>query len=213
MIGLQVVSISCNRITTVHPEAFSHMKKLKKLALDYNPLKSFQVELFQSLQPNLMELILAATNLYEIPDGAFKNLVNLTLVDLQKNKLSNFNARELGLTYSKVLDLEGNKLYNVSLHGVKGLVELDLSSNYLNVFNATENGLTSCMTLKLGSNVLRNFEAKNVDNLDEVDLASNVLTTLSIELFPDGTTLKKYNFRNNHIKSIEKTRLSRQSMC
>jgi Leucine-rich repeat (LRR) protein len=201
---MQIISVSTNRVMTIHPDAFKHMKYLKKLGLDHNPLKIIDLELFQSLQPNLNELILSSTDLYELPKAAFKNFVNLTLIDLQQNRLSTFNARDLQLSFCKTLDLSENKIYNISLHGVTGLVELDLASNFLSVFNSTEIGLTSCMTLKLNKNILRIFDARNLESLDEVDLAYNILTTLSTELFSEGITLKKYDFRSNHIKSIEK---------
>jgi Leucine-rich repeat (LRR) protein len=204
MIGLQLVSLRTNRITSIHPEAFRHMNDLKKLVLNNNPLRSLHVELFQSLQPNLYELILAATEMIELPKGAFKNFDNLTLLDLQRNKLSTFDTRELELSYCKTLKLAENQIKSVSLNGVKGLVELNLSSNSLDYFNATEKGLMSCNVLILNKNHLTEFDLKNVEKLDEIDLESNELTTISSEMFPAGSKLTKYSFKHNRITSIDK---------
>jgi Leucine-rich repeat (LRR) protein len=204
MNDMRELSLSCNKISSVHHESFVHMKMLKKINLSANPLKSLAIELVQSFPANMDQINLAYTRLAEIPNGAFKNYINLTVLSLFKNNLKTFIARDLDLSYCKTLDLGNNTIEQVNFEGLKGLEELKLDNNLLTTFNASDVGLSSCEDISLSKNNLTDFNLANVENLEEVYMDLNKLTTISSELFPQDATLKNVSFQSNQITSVDK---------
>jgi Leucine-rich repeat (LRR) protein len=204
MNGLRRISLDRNQITKINPDAFKHLKMLYRINLSNNPLKTIQVEMFQSIPPNLNELILIKISISEFPNGAFKNFLNLTVIDLFQNNLKSFIARDLELKNCEKLYLGNNKIEKINLNGVAGLRKLLLGSNRLNTFNVTENGLTSCKKIELFKNNISEFTLNNVTNLEEINLESNKLKSISAEMFSEDAMLKKVSFRKNRITSIDK---------
>jgi Leucine-rich repeat (LRR) protein len=193
-----------NKITSIHLESFAHMKKLEKINLNSNPLKSLPLEFYQSFPANMNQILLGSTGISEIPNGAFKNFNNLTGLSLYKNKLETFIARDVELSFCKLLDLGENMIKQVNFEGLKGLEELKLDYNMLTTFNATEVGLTSCEDLNIKKNNLTDFNLSNVEKLEEVYMESNKLTTIAADMFPEEANLTKLYVSRNQITSIDK---------
>ncbi|CAF0855756.1 unnamed protein product [Didymodactylos carnosus] len=154
---LQRLNLARNTIKIIPTGLFNFTRTLQSLNLDRNPSLKLSSTTFYGLESSLINISLQACNLRSnslsslkilknleriklssndidyIPDDLFISLINLTLVDLQRNQLEMvpiFNDQNR----IKELELSGNKLKTFNeqtLKQLKQLVTLDLSSNPL----------------------------------------------------------------------------------
>ncbi|KAJ9598944.1 hypothetical protein L9F63_010538, partial [Diploptera punctata] len=163
---LQYLDISRNQLAEIPRLAFTQLPSLVHLNLSHNPaLGSISPTLFQNL-PELAELDLSHTGLkmlspefllrsqnlekaffsdnliQEVQEGAFRNLRNLTVIDLSNNQILNIrtgafmglrNIQELYLNSNRLTAFKGEFFRNFGSDGNLGtsLQILDLSDNEL----------------------------------------------------------------------------------
>ena len=108
---LRWINLNKNKITNygIEKGALSQLKKLLFLFLEDNELEEVPSPLPRSLE----QLQLARNKVSRIPQGTFSNLENLTLLDLQHNKL---------------LD---NAFQRDTFKGLKNLMQLNMAKNAL----------------------------------------------------------------------------------
>ncbi|XP_069675892.1 uncharacterized protein [Periplaneta americana] len=109
LLELRILKLSSNRISYIHPSAFIHNFKLKKLSLSSNKLLTLETNFLYL--PSLEYLSLAFCNISEIHQHAFRCIAKVSTFDIHGNKI-NFLYLELleHLKYLKKLSIKSNPL-------------------------------------------------------------------------------------------------------
>jgi hypothetical protein len=128
---LKRLDLTWNKMTSIDANTFKPLKALQRIKLSRNSIKS-DINFWQAIPPSVSMIYFAESGINRLPNGAFKTLPNLQLLNLDKNKLSSFVARNLGLGESlKELSIENNQLTNFSGNGLKNCKKLNLDKNQL----------------------------------------------------------------------------------
>nr|XP_004650227.1 keratocan [Jaculus jaculus] len=201
---LRWINLNKNKITNrgIEKGALSQLKKLLFLFLEDNELEEVPAPLPRSLE----QLQLARNKVSKIPQGTFSNLENLTLLDLQHNKLlDNAFQRDTfkGLKNLMQLNMAKNALRNMPPRLPANTMQLFLDNNSIegipeNYFNV----IPKVAFLRLNYNRLsdtglpsRGFDASSIL---ELQLSHNRLTK-----FPRiSAFLQHLHLDHNKIKSV-----------
>ncbi|MEJ1277073.1 lumican [Cricetulus griseus] len=205
---LRWINLNKNKITNygIEKGALSQLKKLLFLFLEDNELEEVPSPLPRSLE----QLQLARNKVSRIPQGTFSNLENLTLLDLQHNKLlDNAFQRDTfkGLKNLMQLNMAKNALRNMPPRLPANTMQLFLDNNSIeaipeNYFNVipkvaflrlnhnklSDAGLpskgfdvSSILDLQLSHNQLTNFPRINA-NLQHLHLDHNKIKNVNISV-------------------------------
>ncbi|XP_036025473.1 keratocan [Onychomys torridus] len=205
---LRWINLNKNKITNygIEKGALSQLKKLLFLFLEDNELDEVPSPLPRSLE----QLQLARNKVSRIPQGTFSNLENLTLLDLQHNKLiDNAFQRDTfkGLKNLMQLNMAKNALRNMPPRLPANTMQLFLDNNSIeaipeNYFNVipkvaflrlnhnrlSDAGLpsrgfdvSSILDLQLSHNQLTNFPRINA-NLQHLHLDHNKIKNVNISV-------------------------------
>ncbi|XP_041521618.1 keratocan [Microtus oregoni] len=201
---LRWINLNKNKITNygIEKGALSQLKKLLFLFLEDNELEEVPSPLPRSLE----QLQLARNKVSRIPQGTFSNLENLTLLDLQHNKLiDNAFQRDTfkGLKNLMQLNMAKNALRNMPPRLPANTMQLFLDNNSIeaipeNYFNV----IPKVAFLRLNHNKLsdaglpsRGFD---VSSILDLQLSHNQLTN-----FPRiSANLQHLHLDHNKIKNV-----------
>ncbi|XP_052609153.1 keratocan [Peromyscus californicus insignis] len=201
---LRWINLNKNKITNygIEKGALSQLKKLLFLFLEDNELDEVPSPLPRSLE----QLQLARNKVSRIPQGTFSNLENLTLLDLQHNKLiDNAFQRDTfkGLKNLMQLNMAKNALRNMPPRLPANTMQLFLDNNSIeaipeNYFNV----IPKVAFLRLNHNRLsdaglpsRGFD---VSSILDLQLSHNQLTN-----FPRiHANLQHLHLDHNKIKNV-----------
>lgn len=159
----------------------THNTDWSAMALDIAP-GTFSADLSQ-----LERLDLGENNMWSLPNGSLCSLVNLEVLNLTRNRLSDltnlrFNHANRCATNLKVLDLSNNRVESLPSGAFSGLSRLH--SLYLNA---------NCIVFMAD----RAFEG--LSSLTVIQLANNRLASLPPELFADCRDVQEIHLRNNSL--------------
>ncbi|XP_008822152.1 keratocan [Nannospalax galili] len=206
---LRWINLNKNKITNygIEKGALSQLKKLLFLFLEDNELEEVPSPLPRSLE----QLQLARNKVSRIPQGTFSNLENLTLLDLQHNKLlDNAFQRDTfkGLKNLMQLNMAKNSLRNMPPRLPANTMQLFLDNNSIegipeNYFNV----IPKVAFLRLNHNKLsdaglpsRGFD---VSSILDLQLSHNLLTK-----FPRiSAYLQHLHLDHNKIKNVNVSRI------
>ena len=129
-----------------------------------------------------------------------KDMVGLTLLDLDDNELSNISALK-NLRLLRVLDLGDNQIPNVSpLKNMVNLTELDLNDNEISDVSPLRD-MVKLTILDLDGNQISDVSPlKDMVKLTELDLHDNQISDISA--LKDLTNLVILNLRDNQISNF-----------
>lgn len=195
----------------VQKDAFFNLKNLKKLSLIYNNLTFLLEDNFKNLPVD--ELSLSHNDLTFLQKNAFNNLPFLKVLNLNNNKLKEWNPKWLMYCRSlKSINLHGNAIENLPANAFEefpALKEINLSRNNLKILNnGLFSGLINLNKLDLSWNRIRIIERdvfepfKNLTGvfnrgIFNLHLNSNNLTFLYRDVLEDLILSKKISlFRN-----------------
>ncbi|XP_035113065.1 keratocan [Callithrix jacchus] len=201
---LRWINLNKNKITNygIEKGALSQLKKLLFLFLEDNELEEVPSPLPRSLE----QLQLARNKVSRIPQGTFSNLENLTLLDLQNNKLvDNAFQRDTfkGLKNLMQLNMAKNALKNMPPRLPANTMQLFLDNNSIegipeNYFNV----IPKVAFLRLNHNKLsdaglpsRGFD---VSSILDLQLSHNQLTKVP----RISAHLQHLHLDHNKIKSV-----------
>ena len=182
---LRWINLNKNKITNygIEKGALSQLKKLLFLFLEDNELEEVPSPLPRSLE----QLQLARNKVSRIPQGTFSNLENLTLLDLQHNKLlDNAFQRDTfkGLKNLMQLNMAKNALRNMPPRLPANTMQLFLDNNSIegipeNYFNV----IPKVAFLRLNHNKLSDAglpsSGFNVSSILDLQLSHNQLTKVT----------------------------------
>ncbi|KAM4717511.1 vasorin b [Anableps anableps] len=136
------------------------------------------------LDSSTKDLYLFANGIEGIKAEDFNGLLNLEMLDLSQNKLTNLPERVFEpLSSLKNLDLSSNQITYISeecFHGMPQLERLYLYSNHIEkIHPAAFNGLEHLLELKLQGNALTSLPLLSLPRLLLLDLRFNFLPSLN----------------------------------
>ncbi|MEQ2249120.1 hypothetical protein ILYODFUR_026122 [Ilyodon furcidens] len=136
------------------------------------------------MDSSIKNLYLFANGIEGIKAEDFNGLVNLEMLDLSQNKLTDLPERVFEpLSSLRNLDLSSNQITYISeecFHGMPQLERLYLYSNHIETIHpAAFNGLDHLLELKLQGNMLTTLPLLTLPRLLLLDLRFNVLPTLN----------------------------------
>ncbi|XP_041128819.1 osteomodulin-like [Polyodon spathula] len=178
--SLTEINLSHNKIksSAVDRDVFVKMKNLLKLHLEHNNLETVPAPLPSTLQ----RLSVGFNQISKLSADALQNLLNLTMLDLCNNKLTDSAFKGKILLRMKSLmqiNLCNNKLKSMPTDLPASLMQLSLENNFISsipveYFKKTPN----LMALRLSYNKLQEVPYKvfNLSSLMELNLGFNKLT-------------------------------------
>ncbi|KAB0403648.1 hypothetical protein J1605_015392 [Eschrichtius robustus] len=201
---LRWINLNKNKITNygIEKGALSQLKKLLFLFLEDNELEEVPSPLPRSLE----QLQLARNKVSRIPQGTFSNLENLTLLDLQHNKLlDNAFQRDTfkGLKNLMQLNMAKNSLRNMPPRLPANTMQLFLDNNSIegipeNYFNV----IPKVAFLRLNHNKLSDAglpsSGFNVSSILDLQLSHNQLTKVP----KISAHLQHLHLDHNKIKNV-----------
>uniref|UniRef100_A0A8D0G6Q4 Keratocan n=1 Tax=Sphenodon punctatus TaxID=8508 RepID=A0A8D0G6Q4_SPHPU len=198
------INLNKNKITNngIEKGVLSSLKKLLYLFLEDNELEEVPAPLPSSLE----QLQLARNKISTIPEGVFNNLENLTMLDLQHNKLLDSALQSdtfQGLNSLMQLNIAKNSLTKMPLSLPSNTVQLFLDNNSIEVIPENYfNEIPKLTFLRLNNNKLSDEGLPpmvfNVSSILDLQLSHNQLTTI-----PFITAhLEHLHLDHNRIKSV-----------
>lgn len=160
--------------------------------------------------PNMNALMIAGTEVPDLPEDLFHQLKLLHSLNLMSNRLLVLHPEWFSqLTSLRLLDLSKNFFTSVPVETFRSLPELSnllLSGN--NVSHLPEEvfrGLAKLKTLRLNKNALQELSAGTFDDLillEELSLQNNLITHLPPDLFSKTLNLQKLFLSHNRLASL-----------
>ncbi|XP_038150096.1 uncharacterized protein LOC119789328 isoform X2 [Cyprinodon tularosa] len=203
---LLVLSLSNNSLgngfKSLPPGAFSPLRNLRTLNLNYNQLASVPLELPLSIK----ELYLRGNHIKQFSRGVFKGISELLVLDLSVNKLKSkgllwdsfFNASHL-----ESLNLEANQLKQMPQNLPYSLKTLNLEGNLISSIKKTSfSKLINLEHLGIARNKIFKISSgafKTLSVLHQLDLCHNMLRQVPRQL-PGG--LHSVALTHNKIESV-----------
>ena len=180
---------------TFGPE-FENLTQLNELSLSGMNLTSLGNDTFRHLRHSaLIHLFLKQCSLHYISRGAFRPLVNLTVLLLDGNPLKSLALREA------LLGLRGAPIRLLTL------TNLNLGELSATLFDGLRDTGVKKVTLQnsyIAS--VRNGAFRNLQNLTSLDLSINEITLLEDRVFEDLANLEYLNLENNNIVELPSAR-------
>ncbi|XP_014215385.1 uncharacterized protein LOC106644410 isoform X2 [Copidosoma floridanum] len=194
---LDVVNLTHNGLTYVHPDTFQNNSKLTQLTIADNPLKVMSSRRSSNdyllNAPSVTDLDFSSNHVNRLPRRAFAKMPNLAYISLRNNNLNNIERDlfgpldslvELDLSHNNLADLptdvfkgknlqilkiSGNSLTSLSVIRSSKLVTLDVSMNRLKVITKDDlNGVPYLEQLFLSANNLRKIHPHAFSHLDQL---------------------------------------------
>ncbi|XP_076451932.1 uncharacterized protein LOC143287660 [Babylonia areolata] len=192
-----------NRISKIHPEAFKHLRLLRYLFLNQNPLVTLPDMKFGSSVLQLIDF--SNCRLTHVPRTMPQSISDFRLSD---NKIMQINDTDFkNMTKLRMLALNNNELHfvaNGAFNDLHSLDEIWLRNNKLVYI---PRGLPNHMRkLYMDSNKIREIENglfSNESRLDYLTVENNRINRINNKTFTGLKFLKSLNFRGNRLKVIE----------
>ncbi|CAL8342759.1 unnamed protein product [Boreogadus saida] len=231
--SLRSLSLDHNNISFITPGAFKGLPNLVDLTLAHNEYISYlHTRTFQGLK-KLVRVDMSDCNLFNIPDrifleqmalrevrcfqnhfrripGAFRDMVNLTHIYLEKNKIEAVAYNSLlGLSNLRYLNLEDNRIkviHDQSFQDLQRLENFNINDNRLVVLPEDPfKGLTRLKMLNLGGNLLTNVTKTWFSDLVELEvlyLDRNRLLSIEEGSFENLTSLITLHLNSNNLTAL-----------
>ncbi|PAV59607.1 hypothetical protein WR25_05208 [Diploscapter pachys] len=206
------LDISYNQIHLIEQDTFESISSLSSLDLSYNSIAYILHGTFKNFAKSLVRLNLEENVIHTLPD-AFRDLRNLTYLNLNGNKLHNLDP-EILQGFKKTLTelfIAYNHLKEIpykAIGGMDNLLHLDLSKNRIqSLYNFSrgvfEGGYKSLMNLNLAGNQISSIDDSSVfeqmKNLVYLDLSYNNISHLEDRVFDKLMGLEKLFLQNNKL--------------
>ncbi|XP_063988541.1 insulin-like growth factor-binding protein complex acid labile subunit [Diachasmimorpha longicaudata] len=209
--GLQYLHIA-DKISTMESKSFGKFHDLKSLSMTETLLPELPSDIFEGLE-NLTLLDLEYNRITVLRKNTFRNLYALKKLILGHNNISKIEPETFANLNLQHLDLKFNDLGNISnglFHHLGSLEVLDLARNgFQTVPKDAFEGCSQLRSLNLARNRIRHIDPGAFSNLklQKLDLTRNQLTALDYGVFNDLRIQEILDFRFNHIREITKNTL------
>ena len=206
---LKTLYLNNNQIKIIDPDTFNGLTKLQKLFLSNNQIKSIEPDTLNILT-NLTELFLTSNQITTIVYGSFNGLTNLRVLEISNNNITIIeHGAFTGLTNLTGIYLMSNKIsINPNIFKeLTNLQELYLQDNKITTIQlGTFTGLTNLQQLFLNNCRVTRIEPntfKELTNLQQLYLQDNKITTIQSGAFNGLMNLQRFELNNNKITRIQ----------
>ncbi|XP_056588485.1 biglycan b [Triplophysa dalaica] len=202
--NLYALSLVNNKISKVHPRAFTPLLHLKKLYFSRNLLTVVP----RNLPPSLVELRIHENRIKTVPGGTFSRLGSMNCIEMGGNPIQNSGFepgafKGLKLNYLRISEA---KLTGIPKDLPDSLHELHLDNNQIQAIELEDLKLYKHLhRLGLGHNHIRlieNGSLSYVQNLRELHLDNNRLTRVPKGL-PEMKYLQVVYLHSNNISQVD----------
>ena len=186
LVGLKVLKLNNNNITSIHTNTFScdfNLRNLRILDISNNNLRN-------NINKNL-----------------FSDLEHLEELNLNHNFISNLNSETyIGLTNLKDLNLSDNRLVDLDPNtfrpNLESLVSLNLERNRLRSICGFLTPTLEKLNLSFNEIKECDGEFRRLESLDSLHLDNNKLEQILSNLFPKSNRLQYLHLNENEINEI-----------
>lgn len=215
------IDLSDNRLKRIGAYAFRNVS-VREVKIRGN-LKSVNMTLhpkaFRGLEDVLRKVSFQENSVPELPAGLFRNLVNLTDIDLPKNRIRVIQGGAFrGARNVERINLEENLLQVLDDHAFGGLArlkDLRLARNKISMVHSLAFGsLRQLQRLDLSRNRIRDLQPKTfyaLDGLELLDLSHNAVAALFPLMFRGLSRLEDLLLSHNPIILIARDTFSTMS--
>ena len=197
---IKIIDLSYNTIKQLTRNELKRLTKLKKLEIKSVSLKNIEPNTFNDLSL-LSSILLQNNNISHLPDHIFRWNTRLRYLHLNGNKLTAFNAIQLGLKNVQELFLGRNKLRTFDVRNLK-LKKIWLNNNSIQrIDNSIFNNNSVVGTIALSSNYIQSVSINafnTVTSLSQLLLQNNSLKSLPRNLFK-GMAISKIFLQENDL--------------
>ena len=208
MIGLEEIYLYKNQLEDICDSSssiFDNMKHLKFLDIHSNHLTIFNI--FTEM-PMLDSLLLSYNQIQQI--NGIDKLNNLTNLDLNNNKISEFPLDILKLKKLSTLNLQNNDLNSIpnTLGLMNNLIRLNIEGNPLKrlvgkMRNCTTEELKNYLKSRITEQDLDNTPMSKEDLYDINDVKDNLNNQIMQNIYNNGLMMKEMNLKNIPIEEMQ----------
>lgn len=205
--NIEELELSRNKITEIKHTMFTCLKKLKRLYLDKNFIKSIHDDAFSNLS-HLEELKLRENRISSVSPGIFKGLTSLKKLFLGHNSITQIKEN----TFSHLKSLENLELNNNSLQEIADgafdqlkLATLNLNFNHLEGLPVFKDSDSLISILQISNNPVKILDTKTLGKyheLGELDLKNTHITLIPDGVFINNTKLHKLYLGESRLTDI-----------
>uniref|UniRef100_A0A9R1SQP6 Biglycan n=2 Tax=Cyprinus carpio TaxID=7962 RepID=A0A9R1SQP6_CYPCA len=202
--NIYALSLVNNKISKVHPRAFTPLLRLKKLYFSRNLLTVIP----KNLPPSLVELRIHENHIKKVAEGTFSGLGSMNCIEMGGNPIQNSGFepgafKGLKLNYLRISE---SKLTGIPKDLPDSLHELHLDNNQIQAIELEDlSRYKHLYRLGLGFNHIRMIEDGSlsyVPNLRELHLENNRLNRIPMGL-PDMKYLQVVYLHSNNISRVD----------
>ena len=208
MVGLEEIYLYKNQLEDICDSSssiFDNMKHLKFLDIHSNHLTIFNI--FTEM-PILDSLLLSYNQLQHI--NGLDKCYNLTNLDLNNNKISEFPSDILKLKKLSTLNLQNNDLNSIpnTLGLMNNLIRLNIEGNPLKrlvgkMRNCTTQELKNYLKSRITEQDLDNTPMTKEDLYDINDVENNLNNQIIQNIYNNGLMMKEMNLKNIPIEEMQ----------
>ena len=208
MVGLEEIYLFKNQLEDICDSSssiFDNMKHLKFLDIHSNHLTIFNI--FTEM-PMLDSLLLSYNQIQHI--NGIDKLNNLTNLDLNNNKISEFPLDILKLKKLSTLNLQNNDLNSIpnTLGLMNNLIRLNIEGNPLKrlvgkMRNCTTEELKNYLKSRITEQDLDNTPMSKEDLYDINDVKDNLNNQIIQNIYNNGLMMKEMNLKNIPIEEMQ----------
>ena len=208
MVGLEEIYLYKNQLEDICDSSssiFDNMKHLKFLDIHSNHLTIFNI--FTEI-PILDSLLLSYNQLQHI--NGLDKCYNLTNLDLNNNKISEFPSDILKLKKLSTLNLQNNDLNSIpnTLGLMNNLIRLNIEGNPLKrlvgkMRNCTTQELKNYLKSRITEQDLDNTPMTKEDLYDINDVENNLNNQIIQNIYNNGLMMKEMNLKNIPIEEMQ----------
>ena len=208
MVGLEEIYLYKNQLEDICDSSssiFDNMKHLKFLDIHSNHLTIFNI--FTEM-PILDSLLLSYNQLQHI--NGLDKCYNLTNLDLNNNKISEFPSDVLKLKKLSTLNLQNNDLNSIpnTLGLMNNLIRLNIEGNPLKrlvgkMRNCTTQELKNYLKSRITEQDLDNTPMTKEDLYDINDVENNLNNQIIQNIYNNGLMMKEMNLKNIPIEEMQ----------
>ena len=208
MVGLEEIYLYKNQLEDICDSSssiFDNMKHLKFLDIHSNHLTIFNI--FTEM-PILDSLLLSYNQLQHI--NGLDKCYNLTNLDLNNNKISEFPSDILKLKKLSTLNLQNNDLNSIpnTLGLMNNLIRLNIEGNPLKrlvgkMRNCTTQELKNYLKSRITEQDLDNTPMTKEDLYDINDVENNLNNQIIQNIYNNGLMMKEMNLKNVPIEEMQ----------
>ena len=208
IVGLEEIYLYKNQLEDICDSSssiFDNMKHLKFLDIHSNHLTIFNI--FTEM-PILDSLLLSYNQLQHI--NGLDKCYNLTNLDLNNNKISEFPSDILKLKKLSTLNLQNNDLNSIpnTLGLMNNLIRLNIEGNPLKrlvgkMRNCTTQELKNYLKSRITEQDLDNTPMTKEDLYDINDVENNLNNQIIQNIYNNGLMMKEMNLKNIPIEEMQ----------